>query len=150
MPKKFDDMVKAIQDSGKSEQEAYAIATSQWKKSHNGKAPMHEDRELFNAEDMLKYNPETNSLASPEDERHVHELGREVADRYSDAIYSLAKDSLLNQLRDKSYDVTSEAEDEGYEDAEELIEETDEFRELVTDLCHEFLLGMNDAWPFPV
>jgi len=39
MPKAFDDQVDAIKKSGKSEDEAYAIATASWEKSHGGKTP---------------------------------------------------------------------------------------------------------------
>lgn len=45
MPKAFDDQVEAIKKSGKSEDEAYAIATASWKKSHGGKTPAESKKE---------------------------------------------------------------------------------------------------------
>lgn len=45
MPKTFDDQVKAIKASRKSEDEAYAIATASWKKSHGGKTPAESKKE---------------------------------------------------------------------------------------------------------
>ena len=47
MPEKFKKMVRGIEKSGKPEDQAYAIATSAWEKSHGGKTPKESVNESY-------------------------------------------------------------------------------------------------------
>jgi len=58
MPKEFEDMVAALQRNGKTREQAYAIATANWKRQHQGKIPTHKAAE---AREIPNVFPESNN-----------------------------------------------------------------------------------------
>jgi hypothetical protein len=76
-------------------------------------------------------------------------MGSEVGGKYASMIMSMAKEAIRGHMSDISVNMDAEASKYGMEE-DDLLMESDEFFDVVAELCHAFLEGMESDWPMPI
>jgi hypothetical protein len=102
--------------------------------------------ELFDSDEMVRLTPE--DLKGPLEQ--LTSLGQREGDRITDKVMSMANNILRRKLESMNIDVEAEAAAADYDDVADYISELDSFYEVVSDLCHSYLEGMERTFPFPI